>query len=721
MQVHRVRTRADLRAFLRLPDWDPRVASHGVPLWHSTIRRWWTGKGPHRAHGPVELYLARDHTGAVRGRTTLHTDVRLDAKLGEATLLMGATEFADREALAAMVGYAVGQARSRGRTALLGPVSLLPNQVGGVITAGFDEPGFVDGPWNPEHYPADWEALGFERTWTGATWRCEDVARLDPDSVFPLLPSDEALVVRRGDRRHLAEQLPILRGMLNASFAELGYYTPIEADELEAATDGLAHLLDERLLLWLERDGQPVAFVLVVPDLTGFVRSRRGRMSPVDLVALMATRGRYRRDAVLIIKGTVPAARGQGLMRRLSHELLVGLRAGGYRNLSVTFIEDGNSGSQSQFVAMGGRPLHATCFYTRPVGLADDDVTEGGKTSLATRDDLSEGGDASAVTRLLARGADWGRAPSAHNTQPWRLRPVDARTLALGWHADRELRVGDPTRRDLLLSLGSLALALKVVAQDLGLSADVSWSVDESRHEAAVVRLREVSSNGEVANPAEGWTVADLQSRRTSRAPFLRQPGDEDVQGLAAEAGVELVLLPDNLIDRLLPAATARTLTGPAAEELRSWLRLTPTHARHDLDGLSAEALGLSPTQAAGLQLLTGSPRLRRLLGASRLDRVVAAVSAVRPRGTVVALCAEPGLELEQLGLLGERLLASWLAGQRAGWSAHPLSELIDDPRTAEALHTHVSLAGGRPRQVYALWRWGAPGVVPPRSPRLRD
>ena len=730
LRVVPVRTRADLRDFLHLPVWDERSRTHGVPLWHSTIRRWWSGRGPHREHGPVELYLARDQGGVVRGRTTLHTDSRMDARLGEPTLLMGATEFADRAALAALVDTALEEARSRGRTRLLGPVSLLPNQVGGVITSGFEEPGFLDGPWNPEHYPADWEALGLERVWTGSTWRCEDVSTLDPDEVFPVGPLPEGVVLRHGSRRHLAEQLPVLRQMLNAAFAELGYYTPIEADELEDATDGLAHLLDERLLLWLERVGaegeggragapaEPLAFVLVVPDLSDFVRSTGGRLSPVDMVRLLATRGRYRRDAVLIIKGTVPGARGQGLMRHLSHDLLVGLRAGGYRNLSVTFIEDDNAGSRAQFEAMGGRPLHGTCFYTRAV-----DVDPDGPGRTRDPHVVSPRGPGGPAEQLLGRAADWGRAPSAHNTQPWRVRALDEQTLAVGWHADRELPVADPTRRDLLLSLGAVVLSLRVVAQELGLSVSVRWQVDVDDREAAVLTLH--GAGDRIPLP---WSVAELHGRATARAPYVQQPTTAEVATLAGDAGLghegpasarSLAVVPDELVDRWLAPASARSLTGPAAEELASWLRLTPTHPRHDLDGLSAQALGLSAAEGRGLGLLTRSRALQKVLAASRLDRLVAGSSLPEPRGTVVALCAEPGLPPEGVGALGETLLAAWLAGERVGWSAHPLSELVDHPGSAAALDCWASSSDAAPRQVYAVWRWGRADAPAVRSPRL--
>ncbi|ANS79675.1 hypothetical protein SGUI_2279 [Serinicoccus hydrothermalis] len=753
MRVEPVRTSADLRGFLKVHPWGTRRETHGVPLWHSTIRSWFTGRGPHRQHGPVELFVVRDPWGAVAGRTTLHTDARMDEKLGEPTLLMGATEFAGEAALAALVRYAEEQARQRGRTRLLGPVSLLPNQVGGVVTSGWDEPGFLDGPWSPRHYSRDWEALGFERVWEGSTWLCPDLGSLDPAEVFPVGPLPEGVVLRHADRKRLDEQLPLLRQMLNASFAELGYYTHIEADELAAATDGLAHLLDERLLLWLEQDGEPVAFVLVVPDLTAFVRSTGGRLGPVDMLRLLATRGLYRRDAVLIIKGTVPGARGRGLMRHLSRELLEGLQTGGYASLRVTFVEHDNAGSQAQFVAMGGAPLHGTCFYTRAVGAAEGGGEGEGKdegvdagAGGAVREAEPPGTPAvreralpgSPAARLLARSADWGRAPSAHNTQPWDVRATGDDTLLLGWHAERELPVADATRRDLLLSLGACAASLQVVAADLGLRAEVDWAVDLDARQAAVLRLTQDSASGQTdastdeprGRPQPGsrlpWTVAELRARTTVRAPYPEAPGAAEVAEIARLAGLGegtgLLVLPEDLVDRLLPGATAQTLTGAPATELAGWLRLSERHPRHDLDGLSAQALGLGRAEAAGLGLLTGSRGMRSALARTRLDRLVARASEARPRGAVLVLWAAPGLSPEELGPLGGSLLGAWLGGERRGWSAHPLSELLDEPSSAAAVDAHVSGVLGSPAQAYAVWRCGRPAEPwAYRSPRLTD
>ena len=352
VQVERVASRADLRAFCDLP---LRLHPRGcyVPLPSSVVA----------AHArTAALYLARDGSGRVVGRTGVHRDAAFDAKVGPRQLF-GHTEFVDDDAVfAALVATAADRAGGR---PLFGPVALLPNQTGGVITSGFGERGFVDSAWNPAYYPAAYERHGFARRFEADTWIVDVDDREGGFRFDDARIAAERLVVRHGSRRHLRAQLPILREMLNAGFAQLGYYTPISAEQLAAQTDGLAFLLDEKLLLWLEKAGRPVAFVVVVPDISEFLMAVGGRLGLVNQLRLLATRGRYRRDAVLVIKGTVPDEQGHGYLTLLSRELHRGLRAGGYRSLRSTFVERDNPASAAQYRRAGGRPLHGHTFYER--------------------------------------------------------------------------------------------------------------------------------------------------------------------------------------------------------------------------------------------------------------------------------------------------------------------------------------------------------------------
>ncbi|MBO0898717.1 hypothetical protein J1G43_01905 [Cellulomonas sp. zg-ZUI22] len=364
LRVEPVTSRADLRDFVDLPlRLHPRELA--VPLLASTVRAWWRGTSPHPE--PVELLLVRDGAGRAVGRTTVHTDARLDARLGAPSLLFGATEFADAPAAAALVRAL--EDRAAGRTQLFGPVSLLPNQSGGVITSGFAARGFVDSPWNPAHVPATYEALGFERWGEADTWAV-DVAAASRDG----LPSEAEWVaaglrLERGRRSQVGRLVPEVLAVLNRSFAALPYYTPITDAEMAFATDGLGHLVDEDLLL-LARDattGELVAFVLVVPDITAFLQRVGGRLGPLQQLRLLVTRHRYRRDAVLVIQGTEPDRQGQGVLTLLSRTLQAHLARGGYGRLRSTFVGRDNPASARQFQRFGGRPLHGVTFYRRPV------------------------------------------------------------------------------------------------------------------------------------------------------------------------------------------------------------------------------------------------------------------------------------------------------------------------------------------------------------------
>jgi len=337
-----------------------------VPTLQPQIEAWYAGEHAQAGYGPVRMYLCRDAGGTVVGRTCLHHNPRFDDRLGADVQLFGLTEFTDTSALLALVMLMRTQARAAGRTDLFGPAALLPNQTGGVITSGFGARGFVDSPWNPDAYPPAYESLGFTRSFEGRTWLCEGLAELRPAQTFVFDDAriaKEGLAICRGSRRRLKAQLPILRGMLNEAFAALSYYTRIGAEELAEQTDGLAFLLDESLLLWLTRHGEPVAFVLVVPDVSGFVMAHGGRLGFREQLGLLGTRQRYHRDAVLVIKGTVPWAQGRGYLTLLSRVLLENLQRGGYTSLRSTFVGHDNPASAAQFVRMGGRPLHGTTFY----------------------------------------------------------------------------------------------------------------------------------------------------------------------------------------------------------------------------------------------------------------------------------------------------------------------------------------------------------------------
>ena len=113
-----------------------------------------------------------------------------------------------------------------------------------------------------------------------------------------------------------------------------------------------------------------------------------------------------------------------------------------------------------------------------------------------------------------------GRAPSVHNTQPWRFR---VRETGLDVYADRgrRLRAIDPDGREMLISCGAAVFGLRLGIRQLGYLATAELLPDPG-HPSLLARVR-------LGRPApltaEEWDMlAAVPHRHTHRGPFSPDP-----------------------------------------------------------------------------------------------------------------------------------------------------------------------------------------------------
>lgn len=377
--VEQVETRAQLREFCAVPAWmTPAEMASRVPLLRSDVVAWHRGRS--WFPGPVTLLLARDAHGTVVGRCTAHAHADMDAKLGSPTLLFGALEFAHRDAFEALMATVDEHAARTGKTHIMGPVSLLPNETGGVVVAGHEHPGFFDSAWNSPQVSHAFETSGFTPFSGGRTWEV-DLGEVPAKRATAPAPQEFAEVGvellapgRLGVRKVLNRVLPTL----NEAFDPLPYYTPISTEQFASQTSGLELLMDPGLIVAAQEveaeESSPVAgFILTVPDPVEHLRATNGALSPTFAARLLRERlSRQRlttsaKDAVLIIQGSRPSVQGRGVVSLLARQMFSTLIKKNYRRLRITFIGEDNPGSEAIPRKAGGHPLHDIRFFLRKV------------------------------------------------------------------------------------------------------------------------------------------------------------------------------------------------------------------------------------------------------------------------------------------------------------------------------------------------------------------
>ena len=203
------------------------------------------------------------------------------------------------------------------------------------------------------------------------------------------------------------------------------------------------------------------------------------------------------------------------------------------------------------------------------------------------------------VESLVAMAA---RAPSLHNTQPWRFR-TGSHGLELTADPDRFLPGLDPAGREMLLSCGAALFGLRLAIRQAGYLPVVSLLPDPAQPALlARVQLGTVAP----ATRSERQMLAALPHRHTHRGPFDPGPVAADLlarlRRAAAAEGATLCYVehPDHYqqLATLVAAADRQQQADPAAvSETRSWTRPGGAAAR---DGVPAHSFAAPNDPQAG-------------------------------------------------------------------------------------------------------------------------
>jgi hypothetical protein len=199
------------------------------------------------------------------------------------------------------------------------------------------------------------------------------------------------------------------------------------------------------------------------------------------------------------------------------------------------------------------------------------------------------------------------RAPSVHNTQPWRFR-WDGHAFDLVADLRRGLVVSDPDGRELVISCGAALFNLRLALRKLEARANVAAFPD--RLDARWLARIAIEA-GPPVDDVERGLLAALSRRHTHRGPFTRRkitPGlAVRLQQAAETQGGRLLYINDpgprrQILHLTRAAERLRSASDRVRDETAHW---TPSPDMARRDGVPARAYPPGPP-AAGRDDLAG-------------------------------------------------------------------------------------------------------------------
>jgi hypothetical protein len=376
LQIRHVASRRDLGRFVdfpyrlydrrRFPNW---VAPLRVAV-HDALDE---AKNPFYRDASRALFLA-ERGGEVVGRIAAIENRAHNRFTGDRVGFWGFFECADEQPVAdALFGEVQRWLAQRGLDTLRGPMNPSTNYECGLLVEGFEHrPTFMTA-WNPPYYDAlcaraghskakDLLAFWFDGESTGYALP-EFVARQAERAL-----TASRLTFRDMDPRRFDEEVAGLWAIYNDAWDRNWGFVPMsEAEFLHMAKD-MKSLLDPRFAFVAELAGEPVGFMLALPDYNEvLVRNRSGRLLPFGVPLLLWGKRRIR-DMRVMALGVRHSARSRSILALFTHEIMRRGQRYGKNGAEASWLLEDNQLIVKPMRAMGARERMRWRVYERGVG-----------------------------------------------------------------------------------------------------------------------------------------------------------------------------------------------------------------------------------------------------------------------------------------------------------------------------------------------------------------
>ena len=345
LTIRPVSSKADKKAFVELayrfnlpdPNWVPELKMEERGLITP-------GKNPWFEHGEAQFFLAwREGRSEPVGRISAQIDQLVLEHMGAGIGQWGFLEAEDEQTAHALLAAAEAWLRDKGMTRSMGPFSLGIWDKPGLLIKGFDHPPMVMMGHNKAAYEAWVEQAGYHGI--------KDLLTYDlPTTPFPPLvqrivaagEKNSRIRIRQINKKKFDEEATLILNILNEAWSDNWGFIPLTDSEIAYAGKKLKPIVLEDMILVAEYDGEPVAFMIALPDINEFIIDLKGADSPVALLKLLWRLKKMRpKGGRVPLMGVLRKLHATRLASQLAFMMIEYIRRAGHGHYGITRAEVG--------------------------------------------------------------------------------------------------------------------------------------------------------------------------------------------------------------------------------------------------------------------------------------------------------------------------------------------------------------------------------------------
>lgn len=276
----------------------------------------------------------------------------------------------DPAVFSALFGAAEDWLRSEGMQCIRGPFNLHINEEVGLLVDGFSTPPFVLMGHARPYYGSAVEAQGYKPVQDLLAYHVR------PDFEAPRVMTklaqrvSERVVVRCASRKDLLRDAEIMRDIFNDAWQNNWGFVPLAAAEWEDTVNTLIKLMPDEYIQIAELDGEPVAFIVALPNINEATRDLKGKLLPFGWLKLLwRLKVRHPRTARIPLMGVRQEHQHSRLGPTLAFLVIDGVRkalhARGVENVEMGWILESNAGMRNIIETIGGKAYKRYRLYEK--------------------------------------------------------------------------------------------------------------------------------------------------------------------------------------------------------------------------------------------------------------------------------------------------------------------------------------------------------------------
>lgn len=313
------------------------------------------------------FWLARDGRH-VLGRISAVRNFVHDEFWGDRVGFFGHFEARDQEVATALLEHASAWLRDHGASVLRGPIDLSTNYRTGLLVEGEPGPPAMMMPHNPPHYAAWLEAFGLRKAKdVVALWI--DTGTIDADRLKRLgeKVAERARIRLRPLRMPAFNaEIELIWQLYNQIWERNWGFVPMLRDEFLREAKGFKPICTPELIQFAEADGQPVGFIVGLPDTNRAALACNGRLLPFGWWKFLRTLKGVNHLRVLTL-GVLEAYRGRGTDGALINAVVIEGVSRGFRSAECGWVLEDNLAMLAPLERLGARVFRRYRVFEKPL------------------------------------------------------------------------------------------------------------------------------------------------------------------------------------------------------------------------------------------------------------------------------------------------------------------------------------------------------------------